>query len=346
MTKVTTQRVCVLALAATFLACSSTKADDDPDPETGGSGGSTATGGTAGTSGGSGEGGTEVTGGTGAVGGAGAAGGAGATGGGGAGGAAGASGTAGTAGVIIVGGAGGAGSGGGGAGGAGGSAGAGDMRRFVPDIPNTYESTTPNPGLEVIAHTLRIGLLGAEWLVAIENTGTSHICVLDIESIFFNASNTEIAAGTAIVEVPLERGSSGTGGLVECLGPGQIGMAVDQLTLSDVTDPTVIASVKHNFSGLILEDAAPTNDIVVTGVRVVTDTLGRNQFTGQIRNDSDVTVRNPAISIFGVNAVGRPLVEGSDIELTTIAAGASWTFTTNSFEESVEGYVAFPRVSE
>ena len=342
MTKVTTQRVRVLALAATFLACSSPKADDETDPETGGSGGATATGGTGGTSGGSGEGGTEVTGGTGAVGGAGAAGGAGGMGGAGTGGAGGAGGASGA----TTGGAGGARAGAGGAAGAGGSAGAGDMRRFVPDIPNTYESTAPNPGLEVIAHTLRIGLLGAEWLVAIENTGTSYLCVLDIESTFFNASNTEIAAGTAIVEVPLARGSSGTGGLVECLGPGQIGMAVDQITLSDVTDPTVIASVKHNFGGLILEDAVSTNDIVVTGVRIVEDTLGRNQFTGQVRNDTDATVRNPAISIFGVNAVGRPLVEGSDIELTTIAAGASWTFTTNSFEESVEGYVAFPRVSE
>jgi hypothetical protein len=65
-----------------------------------------------------------------------------------------------------------------------------------------------------------------------------------------------------------------------------------------------------------------------------------------VRNDSDVTVTNPAISIFGVNAVGRPLVEGTDIELRTLAPGASWTFTTNTFEESVDGYVAFPRVSD
>jgi hypothetical protein len=222
----------------------------------------------------------------------------------------------------------------------------GDMRRFVPDIPNTFDTTYTNPGLEVIAHTLRIGLLGAEWLVAIENTGTSYLCVLDIENTFFDAANAEIASGLALVEVPLARGSSGTGGLVQCLGPGQIGMAMDQITLSDVTDPSVIASVKHSFGGLILADAVSTNDIVVTGVQVTSGALGRNQFTGQVRNDSDVTVTNPAISIFGVNAVGRPLVEGTDIELRTLAPGASWTFTTNTFEESVDGYVAFPRVSD
>lgn len=243
-----------------------------------------------------------------------------------------------------------AGSGGAGAAGAAGAAGSGgatDMRRFVPEVPNTYDSTVANPGLEVIAHTLREGLLGMEWLVAIENTGTSFICALDIQNRFYDASNNEIASGNStLVETPLARGSSGNGGLLQCLGPGQIGMAVDEFALSDLTDPSTIAAVKHDFGGGILLDAAVTNDIVVTGVRVTTDTLGRSAFTGQVRNDSDATVTNPRISIFGVNAVGRPLVEASDVELTTIAPGASWTFTTQGFEESVESFVAFPRVSD
>jgi hypothetical protein len=188
--------------------------------------------------------------------------------------------------------------------------------------------------------------LGLEWLTAIENTGTSQLCVLEIGSTFFDASNAELASGWKLVEVPLARGVSGTGSLVRCLGPGQIGMAADTLTLNDLTDPTVVASVRYSFRGLILTDAVSTNDIVVTGVRIVVDSFGENQYTGQMRNDSDVPVSNPSISIFGVNAVGRPLVEAMDIELTTIAPGASWTFTTLSFEESPPGFVAVPDASD
>ena len=258
-------------------------------------------------------------------------------------------GNAGMAGASTSGGSGGAGASGGTAGaaaGAGGSGDGSDMRRFVPDIPNIYDGTVVDPGIEVVAHTLREGTLGAEWLVAIENTGTDFICSIDIQNRFLDAAGSQLPPVARSSRCPLARGSSGTGILVQCLGPGEFGMAVTE-SLGNVDDTSVIASVRHSFGALILTDAASTDDIVVTGVSIMKDAQNRNQYTGQVRNDSSVPVRNPDISIFGVNAVGRPLVEVlGNIQLTTIAAGASWTFTTGAFTESVADYAAFPKVTD
>jgi hypothetical protein len=123
-------------------------------------------------------------------------------------------------------------------------------------------------------------------------------------------------------------------------------MGVDGLGLSGLDDVNAIASVTHSFGAIIIEDAVPTDDLVVTGVQVVLDEFGRNQFVGQFHNDSDAAVENPSVSVFGVNAAGRPLVEAGAIDLVTIPAGGTWDFTTGAFEESVDSFVAFPSASD
>lgn len=96
-----------------------------------------------------------------------------------------------------------------------------------------------------------------------------------------------------------------------------------------------------------LIDAVPTTDIDVTGVMSVPGSFGGNRFAGQLNNRSAQPIRNPNVSVFGVNAVGRPTVEGSDIEILTIPASGSWSFETLAFqdEEFVE-VVAFPDARE
>jgi hypothetical protein len=233
-----------------------------------------------------------------------------------------------------------------GLGGTGGTGGGDDMGLFVPDVPNTYDGSVLEPGMEIIAHGVREGSLGYEWLVAVQSTGTDILCVIDVASTFFDDEGTEIASGFAVLETAPYRGISGEGSLTSCLGPGEIGMGVDGLGLSELDDVNDIASVTHSFGALIIEDAVPTDDLVVTGVQVVLDEFGRNQFVGQFHNDSDAAVETPSVSVFGVNAAGRPLVEAGAIDLVTIPAGGTWSFTTGAFEESVDSFVAFPSASD
>jgi hypothetical protein len=68
---------------------------------------------------------------------------------------------------------------------------------------------------------------------------------------------------------------------------------------------------------------------------------------GEVENNLPDTVKNPSISIFGLNAVGRPLFETGTIDLVNVAAGSSWSFETNpSFDEIPADFAAFPDASD
>jgi hypothetical protein len=186
----------------------------------------------------------------------------------------------------------GAGSGGDSGTGGAGSGSTDDTSFFIPDIPFSYDGPIIDPGLEVIAFTIREGLLGPEWLVALKNVGTIIICAIDLESLFFDAGGNQIGRAWGIVNTKEHRGVSGTGGLAFCLSPGQIGMHVDDGSLYDI-DVSAIASMTWSVGGINLVDAVRSNDLVVTGLHLTTDDRGRNRISGTLTNHSDVPVDLP-----------------------------------------------------
>jgi hypothetical protein len=261
------------------------------------------------------------------------------------GGAAGSSGQTGGTGAQTGGGGAGAGSSGAGAGGTGGAPGISNDA-FNPDVPQEYVGAVLSPGMEVVAHTIREGTLGLEWLMAVKNIGADHLCAVEVQYAFLDAGGVELGSGFGLLDVGLERGSNGTGGLTNCLAPGKVGMLSDTLALDDV-DATTIAKVTHEFGAIILTDAVATDDIKVSGVKAVPSGTRGSVFTGSVDNDSTVGVKNPSVAIYGLNAAGRPLFVSEAIQLTTIAAGASWMFeTTGRFEEPYASFAAYPDVSD
>ena len=222
-----------------------------------------------------------------------------------------------------------------------------DSLLFVPDVPLTYDGAVIEPGVEILAFTIAEGSLGPVWLVAFENVSTDlRLCGLRLPFLFFDAAGTQIARAGGVLNVPLSRGSSGAGGILPCLLPGEIGMAVNTYDLGN-TDVDAIASITWSVDALNLYDAVSTNDIVVTGLGLVKDEFDRDTFAGTIENNTGYSVMNPDISVFGLNEVGRPLLEGHEYESTTLAAGASWNFVTRpGFDQPIASFVAFPQVDD
>jgi hypothetical protein len=249
-------------------------------------------------------------------------------------------------GVSGTGGAGMAGNGAAGSAGNAGTAGNGDFTFFSPDLPNTYAGNVAEPGMELFAHTLREGLLGPELLVAVRNTSEDFLCTVDVALTYFDEAGTELGDTTCLLHTALARGSSGEGAFVECLNPGTVGMATCRLYGIEAENVSAIASFKHEFGALILIDAATTDDIDVLGVTIVEDVLGDSHFEGRLHNGSDTSVTSLRISVFGVNAVGRPLVEATDSDFSSLPAGSSWNFVTGSFSEQVSKYAAYPSVRD
>jgi hypothetical protein len=123
-------------------------------------------------------------------------------------------------------------------------------------------------------------------------------------------------------------------------------MTSDQIVLLDV-DIASIARITYYVGGINVADAVPTDDLTVTGLTRVDGEFGGSVMIGSMQNNSSTTVDNPSVTVFGLNSAGRPLFATDDIELTSIAAGSSWSFTTSpSFDEAYATTVAFPEASD
>ena len=234
----------------------------------------------------------------------------------------------------------------GGGGGIGGSPSATDNTLFSPEVQLEYVGTVTDPGMEITALTIREDWLNeVVWLAAIQSTLDQPLCAIDMRITFLDSAGAELGRGSSSVEESITRGVSGTGSFTRCLMPGDTGMAVDIMPTLAAADIASVARVTYDFGAMILTDAVRTQEITVTNVQIVDEGSDRYHFTGTLNNGSDESVSNPSVSVFGTNAVGRPLAEGSDIELTTIPPGGSWSFETLSFYVPVVDYVAFPDVS-
>jgi len=226
-----------------------------------------------------------------------------------------------------------------------------DRRLFVPDIPFTYSGTLTDTGIELLAWTIRVDpvLRNVEFLLAVRNTYGSPLCALSVDAIFRDAAGTEVGDAGAIVEGPPHRGVSGTGRLAaSCMSHGDVGMMAAGLFLRSGRSAGEIASGTYTVGAINLIDAVPTDDIVVTGLTTEPGMFGGHHFVGRVENRStSSTFRNPSVSVFGLNAVGRPLFESGDIEILDIPRGGSWSFsTTPNVDETFASLVAFPDASE
>lgn len=226
-----------------------------------------------------------------------------------------------------------------------------DRRLFVPDIPLTYSGMLTDTGIELLAWTIREDpVLGDhDFLLAVRNTYGSPLCSLTVDVIFRDSAGTEVGDAGTLVEGPPHRGVSGTGGLVSgCMSDGHVGMMAAPLYLRSGRRADEIASGTYTVGAINLVDAVPTTDITVSGLTTAPGTFRGQHFVGAVENRSrSSTFRNPSVSIFGLNAVGRPLFESGDIDLLTISPGGAWSFSTSpDVEETFASLAWFVRASE
>ncbi|MBO6936856.1 MAG: hypothetical protein JJ863_17935 [Deltaproteobacteria bacterium] len=224
------------------------------------------------------------------------------------------------------------------------------LERFVPDIPFEYDGTIIEVGLEVVGFTIAPPDFEGgtpRFLVAVRNTSFDlRLCALDFRMEFDDSSGTYIALARGVIEGVPHRGVSGTGRLTYCLSPGDVGMMSVFLELGGGYTVEDIASARWQAGAINLTDAVRTSDLLVTDLEVIPDGT-RYAFRGRMQNRSSATVQSPQIKVFGVNAVGRPMVMGSEIELISVSAGTSWFFETLTFATNdFESMVAFPQARD
>jgi hypothetical protein len=216
----------------------------------------------------------------------------------------------------------------------------GDGRAFVPDdLPNT-ELAGQEGGLTLVGFTIERHERSLEAYLAVKNEGMEPACNVGVMIECYDPSSQLItSAGGSIEAGHFYVIDDGSGVVLSCIPPGQIGMAaVTGFPPDLVLDQ--IGSLKHNFPAFELA-VRPLEGVTVSKLQAVA-AGGTSTYAGTYTNGLDVVVSDPTVAVFPVNRVGRPLGVGTASAVMDVAPAATWAFETTGVADPGVGYVAFP----
>lgn len=206
----------------------------------------------------------------------------------------------------------------------------------------------PRPGLNsafnVIALTLRQGSGSLQLFASVRNDGTVPSCNPSFSVELHDTTDTVIAAGITGLMVPhLYKVTDVADTIAGCIAPGEVTMAaITDSSLNVALEDVVQVVYGSSYWNL---DVVPTTSMLISDVQAVTQSAGV-AYSGTLVNGLDVTLGNPAVEVFPVNRVGRPLgvaLAGGSVQVPPCG---SWPFTTNSVTDPGVGFVAFPAGSQ
>jgi hypothetical protein len=211
---------------------------------------------------------------------------------------------------------------------------------IVPDGLTVTALAGGNGVLEVIALTLRKGPSGTGLLAALKNTGTNPACDAALSVELFDKNQDSIAAGIGgLFTQRLYRLTDGSGSLAGCAAPGDVIMASVTDLPSDIAIDDV-GTVVYRCPYFAL-DVAPIDGLTLRQLKSTPHSAG-TAYTGMLVNGLDIAVKNPSVTVFPVNRVGRPLGLATASDTEQVPPGGSWAFETEAVNELAFDYVAYP----
>lgn len=216
---------------------------------------------------------------------------------------------------------------------------------FVPaGLPNTHREVLGEVWLELVAFTLVQGQAGPELYAAIENTGDTPACYGGMTTYFVDAADQLVATWrTSLVSRAFYLLDDGTGVILPCVAPGEIAMTYSR-ELPDTIVIEELAYLEHEFPIFVLNDLVPVEVPAVSDVETVPSGHG-GTYTGTLTNEYDGTVSDPAVLVFPVNRVGRPLGVATSTEPIELPPGGTWTFETTPVSRLGADHVVYPAVT-
>ena len=216
----------------------------------------------------------------------------------------------------------------------------GDDALIVPEVLDVRALAGGNGVLSLIALTLQKGPRGVELLAALRNDGDRPACDAALSVELFDKSEQSLAAGIGgLLTQHFYHTSDGSDAIAACVGPGDVTM----VALTDLPPELAIEDVGYVVyrCPYFALEVAPAAGLSIRGVKSATTREGTT-YAVTLFNELDVSVRNPSITVFALNSVGRPLGITTTRATLELASGGSWAFETDA--ESAPGtlYIAFP----
>lgn len=206
---------------------------------------------------------------------------------------------------------------------------------WLPNVP--LDSVTGV--LTLFASTLEDGPNGLELYAAICNDGEFPLCSAAIQIEFYDHSDQLIGTTSGAVQSGRLYRFSQSPTPISCVAPGQTAMAaMTTLPMGLLLDDLKLLG--HRFPAFQIDDAVLLPGVTVTDVQSFESAEGA-AFRGTVTNTSDTPIADPAVSVFPVNDVGRPLGIAMSTATLEIPPGGTWSFETNVVAERGVSQLAF-----
>ena len=199
--------------------------------------------------------------------------------------------------------------------------------------------------LDVTALTLKAGPTNLELYAALKNVGDIPACGAALSVELFDKNGESLAAGIGgLYTNHLYRLTDGSETIAGCIGPGDVTMATITDLPSSIT-PESVGSIMYTCSYFAV-DVTPIDGPSLGPLTTVSEN-GGTAYTGTLVNRLPVALANPSVTVFPVNAAGRPLgvasARGSsDMPPTSsIPECGSWAFRTSTVSAPGVGALAF-----
>ncbi|WP_437943264.1 FxLYD domain-containing protein [Sorangium sp. So ce281] len=197
-----------------------------------------------------------------------------------------------------------------------------------------------NGVLNVIALTLRKGPTNTELYAALRNDGNTPACSAALSVELYNKAQQSVASGiNGLLTQHFYRVTDRPDAIAACVGPGDVTMTA----ITDLPSDIVIEDVGYVVyrCPYFALDVVPIDGLTTSEVKAVTGGAG-TVYTGTLFNGLDVAVRDPSVTVFSVDRVGRPLGVAIASGTVQIPPGGSWAFETNTVDTPGADQAAYP----
>lgn len=214
-----------------------------------------------------------------------------------------------------------------------------DDALIVPENLTVMPLPGGNGVLNVIALTLRQGPKGPELYAALRNEGDVHACSSPFSVELFDENEQSLANGIGgLLTHRFFRTTDGTDAIAACIGPGDVSMvAITEWAPGLLVEDVRYAVYRTPYHAL---EVTPIDGLTIEGLEPTTAS-GGTAYQGVLVNGFDVAVRNPSVTVFVLNRVGRPLGTVTATDTVEIPPGGTWSFETSAVSVSGVDYVAY-----
>jgi hypothetical protein len=194
--------------------------------------------------------------------------------------------------------------------------------------------------LKLSALTLRPGANGLEMYVALKNEGNEWACGPAFSVNVYDSSDQHLGAAVGGLLVRgFYRLKDDPETTAACAGPGDVVMGAvtdfpPELALEDV-------SRVEYWCSMWRFEVVPAGDLPITDLEPVTRD-GKTAYTGALTNGLELPLKIPGVTVFPLNAEGRPLGMAIGSGTQEIAPGASWQFETEAVTDGGVDAAAYP----